>query len=139
MDREGIIMMRGKELRRLRVIEELIEKLLRRCEAALIVGLSERQVGRLIKRVRLEGRVGVVHRLRGRSSTRRTPEWLKAKVISLYREKYSDFGPTLANEKLLERDGIKISKETLRKWLIEEGLWGRRRWQREHRRWRERR
>jgi len=59
-------------------------------------------------------------------------------VIRLYRRNYLGFGPTLASEKLLERDEIRISRETLRKWLIEECLWQRRRKRRKHRRWRER-
>jgi transposase-like protein len=59
-------------------------------------------------------------------------------VIQLYREQYADFGPTLASEKLLERDGIRVSDETLRRWLLEEGDWKKRRRHRGHRQWRER-
>lgn len=138
MERKGIIAMSVEELRRLRVIEEAIKKCITQRESACMISLSERQVRRLVKRVRTEGQAGIVHRSRGRPSNRRVPHEVREKVVSLYRRKYPDFGPTLASEKLLERDEIRVSKETLRKWLIEEGFWERRRKRRKHRRWRER-
>jgi hypothetical protein len=64
---------------------------------------------------------------------------LKAKVIDLYRQNYPDFGPTLANEKLEERDGICISTQTLRNWLLEAGVWEKRRKRKTYRQWRKRR
>jgi hypothetical protein len=135
---KDLIAMNGRELRRLKVIEEAIKKRITQRESASMVGLSERQVRRIVKRVRAEGEVGVTHRLRGKPSNRRIPRQVREKVIRLYRRDYVGFGPTLAKEKLLERDGIRISKETLRKWLIEEHLWQQRRKRRRHRRWRER-
>lgn len=92
----------------------------------------------MVKRVAREGPIGIIHHLRGRPSLRKIPEQLKKKVIELYQERYPDFGPTLFQEKLLEREGIKIDKETLRKWLIEDGLWKKKRKSRKHRHWRER-
>ena len=79
-----------------------------------------------------------MHRSRGRESNRKCPEELKARVIELYRQNYEGFGPTLAQEKLCERDGIRISDETLRLWLIETGLRKKRRKGRQHRQWRPR-
>jgi len=76
-----------------------------------------------IKRIIEEGDIGVIHRLRGRKSNRKLLDSLKRRVLILYKKKYPDFAPTLANEKLEEIDGIKISTQTLRNWLIEEGLW----------------
>jgi len=77
--------------------------------------------------VREEGDGGIIHKARGRPSNRRTPEKVRGKAIFLYKRKYHDFGPTLASEKLLELDGIGISDETLRRWLLDAGLWQKRR------------
>jgi hypothetical protein len=63
------------------------------------------------------------HKARGRPSNNRTLEGLRDLTLALVRERYADFGPTLAAEKLAERDGVKISRETLRKWMVEDGLW----------------
>lgn len=138
MEEKDIFKMSKKEWARLRVVEKIVEKQMTQGKAASILGLSERQLKRIVKRVRKEGMGGITHRLRNKPSLRKIPEQLKKEVISLYQETYSDFGPTLFQEKLLERDKIKIGKETLRKWLIEEGLWKRNRKSREHRHWRER-
>jgi hypothetical protein len=76
--------------------------------------------------------------LRGRPSNRRISHKIKERVIRLYRTQYKDFGPTLASEKLPERDGIEINDETLRRWLIEVGDWKKIRRRKRHRQWRER-
>ena len=135
---EGIIMARQEELRRLHVIQKVLEGGLKQVEAAEILSLSSRHIRRVSKRVEQEGARGIVHRSRGRPSNRKIADQLKEKVIKLYRGSYKDFGPTLASEKLLERDGVSISDETLRRWLIEAGDWKRTRKRRRHRHWRER-
>jgi transposase len=119
-------------------VQEVIEGTLRRTEAAEMLSLSIRQTGRIVGRVREEGPQGAVHQSRGRESNRKYPEELKARVIELYRQNYEGFGPTLAQEKLFERDSIGISDETLRLWLIEAGLWKKKRKGRQHRQWRPR-
>ncbi len=134
----GIIRMRQEEIKRLHIINKVLEGLLNEAEATQIIGLSRRQVRRLIKRVREEGDNGIIHKLRGRVSNRKIPDEIRDRVIELYKMEYSGFGPTLAAEKLLERDYIKISEETLRKWFIGEGVRYPRRKKRPHRRWRER-
>ncbi len=135
---EDIIMASQEELRRLHVIQKILEGGLKQVEGAEILSLSSRHIRRVVKRVRGEGQRGIVHRLRGRPSNRKIPDQLKDKVIKLYRTTYKDFGPTLASEKLSERDGIGISDETLRRWLLEAGDWKRSRKGRKHRQWRER-
>jgi len=95
---EDIFTMTSKELRRLKVIEETIERRLTQKEAASILGLSEWQVKRITKRVRIEGATGIIHRSRGNPSNRRIPDALRKKVIHLYRENYEGFGPTLTQE-----------------------------------------
>ncbi len=127
-----------EELRRLHVIQKVLEGGLKQVEAAEILSLSSRHIRRVVKRVRGEGQRGIVHRLRGRPSNRKIPDQLKDKVIKLYRKTYKGFGPTLASEKLLERDGVSISDETLRGWLLEAGNWKRVRKGKKHRQWRER-
>lgn len=138
MTGKDIIEMSMKELKRLKVIQEAIEGQITQKAASAMIGLSERQARRLIRAVRQEGERGVVHRSRGRPSNRRIPGKIKNKALQQYRKKYRDFGPTLATEKLMELDGIKVSAETLRQWLLEGGLWQKRRKRSLHRRWRPR-
>ncbi|OGC83104.1 MAG: hypothetical protein A2W07_00330 [candidate division Zixibacteria bacterium RBG_16_43_9] len=138
MAEEDIIRMSIREVKRLKVIQEAIERQITQRVAASMIGLSERQTRRLVRGVREEGERGVIHRLRGRFSNRKTPAKIKAKVLMLYRGRYFGFGPTFASEKLGEVDGIKLSDETLRKWLMEAGLWQRRRKRSRHRQWRQR-
>jgi hypothetical protein len=130
------IYMSLRELKRLKVIHEAIERHITQNKAALMTGLSERQVRRLVRGIREEGERGIVHKSRGKPSNRQMPEKVKEKVLKLYSKKYPGFGPLLATEKLKELDGIIISDETLRKWLMEAGLWKRRRKKSSHRRWR---
>ncbi len=138
MAREDMIMASQEELKRLHVIRKVEEKVIKQVEAGEILCLSLRQVGRIVKRVKAEGAGGVIHRSRGRSSNRAFADEVKVRALELYREKYAGFGPTLAAEKLLERDGMELSKETLRGWLMESGDWKKRRKRRGHRQWRER-
>ncbi len=111
-------MVRQGELRRLHVIRKVLERVIKQVEAAEILSLSGRQIRRIVKRIRSEGSKGIIHRSRGRPSNRRISPKIKDRVIRLYRAQYKAFGPTLASEKLLERDRIEISDETLRRWLI---------------------
>ncbi|MFH0930847.1 MAG: ISNCY family transposase [Candidatus Zixiibacteriota bacterium] len=138
MAEKNIIRMSIREVKRLKVIQEAIERQITQRVAASLIGLSERQTRRLVRAVREEGERGVIHRLRGRFSNRKTPTEVRAKVLMLYRSRYIGFGPTLASEKLGEVDGIKLSDETMRKWLMEAGLWQRRRKRSRHRQWRQR-
>jgi len=136
--RKDIIMLSQKEWKKLHVIKKVLEGVLKQIEAVEILSLSDRQIRRLINRIKLEGDVGMAHKLRGKPSGRRLPKSIKEEVIKLYREKYNDFGPTLAAEKLEEIDGTCINDETLRLWLIESGDWKKVRKGRQHRQWRER-
>ena len=135
---EDMIMARPGEIRRLHMIQKVLERVIKQVEAAEVLSLSSRQIRRIVKRIRLEGDGGIVHKSRGRASNRRIPDKIRNKVLRLYRKKYGDFGPTLASEKLLERDGVRISDETLRLWLMESGDWKRIRKARGHRQWRQR-
>jgi Homeodomain-like domain len=91
--------------------------------AAGVLGLSERQVWRLLKAYRLRGADGLISKKRGRPSNRKTPADVRQAAIDIIKARYADFGPTLAAEKLLELHDITVSRETLRSWMIAEGLW----------------
>lgn len=135
---KDIIKMSVRELKRLKIIQEAIGKHITQKAAASIIGVSERQARRIIRMVRKEGERGIINRSRGRQSNRKKPDKVKKRVLMLYRRKYPDFGPTLATEKLSEMEGININRETLRKWLIDEGIWKKKRKRTAHRQWRQR-
>ena len=135
---EDIVMFRQEELKRLHVIRKVLEKVIKQVEAAKILALSYRQVQRCVQRVKVEGDKGIVHKSRGRASNRRLADKVKERVIKVYRKRYQGFGPTLASEKFLEREKIKVSDETLRGWLLESGDWKKVRKKGVHRQWRER-
>jgi transposase len=133
-----MIVMSIREIKRLKAVQSAIEKHITQKTAALMIGLSERQVRRVVKAIREQGDKGIIHGLRGRPSNRRFSEEMRESVLAFYQERYPDFGPTLATEKLFECDGITISDETLRMWLIEAGIWKKRRKRSAYRQWRER-
>jgi len=138
MASKDIIMLSQQERTRLHIVHKILNKELKHKEASKLLSLSERQIRRVVSRVKVEGDQGIVHKSRGKPSNRRFPPKLKNKVIERYRTKYSGFGPTFAAEKLFEFEKIKVHQETLRKWLIESGDWKRVRKSRAHRQWRER-
>lgn len=108
-------------------------------QAAARMGLSYRQAKRVWLRYREQGDAGLVHRSRGRPSNRRKPESVRERCLELCREQLKGFGPTLASELLAKRWDLEVDHETLRRWLLAEGLWRIRRRRPPHRRWRERR
>ncbi len=124
---KDIIMATPAELNRLHVIKKILEGGITQVKAAERLSLSVRQIKRLVRKVKLTGDVAVVHSSRGKPSHRKLSDEIKTKMLNLYKEKYPDFGPTLFCEKLHELHGIDISKETARKWLLEEDLLERRR------------
>ncbi len=138
MPGEDTITMAQHELRRLHVIRKAIDRVITQKDASEVIGLSLRQVQRLVACVRREGDKGIIHKSRGRPSNRSISDAIRRKVLALFKTAYHDFGPTLASEKLFERDKIKINDETLRLWLREEGIPYRERKKRPHRQWRER-
>lgn len=101
-------------------------------EAARLLKKSVRQVRRLKGKLQTVGDHALVHGLRGKPSNHRLHPKLRTRVLAAYRRKYRDFGPTFACEKLAE-DGLSVSVETLRRWLLEEGLWERTRRRDPHR------
>jgi len=136
---EGVLTMSKKEVERLTILKQVDAKNLSVAEASELMGISERQTYRILKRIREEGTKGIIHRLRGRKSNRGYPVELKRKIITLYRQGYSDYGPTLYSEKLIENHKISVDHETIRRWLRENAITTSIRRKRPHRKKRERR
>jgi|CXWL01.1.fsa_nt_gi hypothetical protein len=135
---EDTVQMSVTELKRVHVIRQVMKKALRQREAGEGLGLTTRQVRRLVQRVRAEGDAGLVHRSRGTPSHRQYRPALKARALRLYAKHSGEFGPTLAAEKLAEGHGIPLSAETLRGWRRAAGVTHFQRRTRPHRAWRAR-
>jgi len=120
---KGFISMSMKETERITIMDNLIAKRIRQKHASKQLGVSLRQVQRMVRRYRLEGVLGLMHKSRGRVGNRTLHREKKEQIIGLLKKQYSDFGPTLAAEKLEERDKIIVSRETVRHLMIKEQLW----------------
>ena len=118
-----LLTMSTPELDRCTVMRRIQERRLTQRKAAELLGLSVWQVERLYHAYKSDGPQGLISKKRGQPSNRRHPTEFKQRIIELVRTRYHDFGPTLAAEKLLESHGIGIGVETLRRWMIEAGLW----------------
>lgn len=134
---EGLLSMSGKERERLNELSRVGRGELKLVDAARILDLSYRQCQRVWARYKVAGAAGLVHRGRGRPSNRGAPDELRRRVVERYDERYPDFGPTLAAEKLAT-EGLVVDHETLRRWLVAAGKWKRQRKRSSHRTWRER-
>jgi hypothetical protein len=120
---KGLVTMSGTEIDRLAVIEKIHDGRLMQTEAAKLLGLSSRQVRRLEAAYLRDGAAGLVSKKRGRRSNNTIKAGVQAEAMALVAERYDDFGPTLAAEKLVELHGLEVSRETLRKWMADAGLW----------------
>jgi len=119
----GQIVMSMKETERIAIMDNLVAKRIKQKHASSQLGISVRQVRRMVKRYKREGIAGLMHKGRGRVGNRALAREKKQQVILRIKEQYPDFGPTLASEKLAERDGILVSRETVRQLMIKEQLW----------------
>jgi hypothetical protein len=136
---EGILTMSQREIDRLHIIKKIEAKELKVEQGAELIGISERQTYRVLKKVKEEGSKGIIHKLRGKSSNRGYPKELKNNIISIYRSSYSDYGPTLFSEELVKNHKISLDHETIRRWLREKAITTSIRKKRPHRKKRERR
>lgn len=115
--------MTRKELSRYDIIKKLVSGAINGTEAALQINLSIRQIKRLKARVKKQGARGMIHISRGKESNRKTNNEIVEQIGKIIRDKYNDFGPTFAQEKLKEIHNIKIGVETLRQIMIAKELW----------------
>jgi transposase len=112
-----------RDLDRLKTIQAVIAREMKPGRAAERLGLTVRQIERLVIRYRAEGPLGLISRHRNRTSNRALKAPVAEQIVTILREYYPDFGPTLATEKLQTRHGIRIAKETVRQLQIASGLW----------------
>jgi transposase len=112
-----------RDLRRVEVLAEVAHDRRTVASAARVLVLSARQVHRLLRRYRDQGAGGLAHKGRGRPSNNRIQDEVRDRALALVRSAYADFGPTLAAETLAQRHGLTVSRETLRKWMTDAGLW----------------
>lgn len=118
-----VMQMSDAELSRLRVMIDLLDGRLTVEAAGMLMGVGRRQVFRLRRGFAADGASALVSRKRGRPSNRRHGAAFRGTVMGLVREHYADFGPTLAAAKLAARHGLRLGVETLRQWMIVDGLW----------------
>ncbi|MBD0415307.1 ISNCY family transposase [Oryzicola mucosus] len=119
----GLIAMSERDLQRIEVLSRVIAGRMTIVSAAYVLDLSTRQVRRLLNRIQTGGAASIRHRSIGRPSNNRIGDGVRDYAMTLVRERYADFGPTLATEKLAERDGLRVSRETVRSWMADAGLW----------------
>jgi transposase len=119
----AVITMSGKELGRLEALVALEAGRTTVTRAASLIGVSARQVFRLLRAYRARGAEGLVSRRRGRPGNRRHPDEVREAALAAIRERYADFGPTLAAEKLAEVHDLRLGRETVRRWMAAAGLW----------------
>ena len=123
MNDAGSITMTMRALDRLKVIQQVADANLKPGQAASRLELSVRQVRRLVRRYEAQGATGLMSQRCNRPSNHHLDEELAQVALMIVRERYADFGPTLACEKLRELHGIELSKETVRKLMSAVGLW----------------
>lgn len=138
MAKGEMLQMTQREIDRVKVLHQAIQKRITQKKAGELLALSREWVNRLCQRVKQNGDRAVIHGLRGKPSNHQLPAGLADKAISKIKKKYIGFGPTLAMEKLQELDKIKLSVETIRRRMISAHLWEDKERKAVHREWRER-
>ena len=118
-----VMSMSMQEFSRLEVLLGIQSGRLRIEDVCSLIGLKRRQVFRLLRGLKQDGAASLISKRRGRRSNHRVPDEIRDLSLGIVRERYADFGPTLAAEKLRELHGCRISHETLRGWMIADGLW----------------
>jgi transposase len=119
----GWISMSERDLKRIEVLSQVRAGRRTVIAAAALLAVSERQAYRLLARFESDGGGGLIHKARGRPSNRSKSEGIRKYAVELVKTRYADFGPTLATEVLLEKHELRVGRETLRRWMIAEGLW----------------
>jgi hypothetical protein len=115
--------MSKQEFSRLDVLLRVLSGRLRVTDACVLIGLQRRQVFRLLRGLKQDGAASLLSKRRGKPSNHRLPDEVRTLALSIVRDRYADFGPTLAAKKLAEHHGCAVSRETLRGWMIADGLW----------------
>ncbi len=119
----GWVMMSERELNRIEVLAQVDDGRLSVQNGANMIDITKRQMFRLLKRYRTDGAPAIRHKARGKVPNNKIHQAKRDYAVALVKENYEDFGPTLAAEMLAEHHGFKVSRETLRKWMTDDGLW----------------
>jgi hypothetical protein len=119
----AVVSMSKQEFSRLEVLLRVQSGRLRVTDACALIGLQRRQVFRLLRGLKRDGATSLLSKHRSKPSNHQLPAEVRTLALSLVRERYADFGPTLAAEKLTAHHGCTVSRETLRSWMIADGLW----------------
>jgi transposase len=119
----GWVVMSERDVRRIEVLSEVVSVRRTIAAAASVLSLTPRHVRRLLRRLQAGGGAVLAHKARGRPSNNRIAAGIRDYALALVRDKYADFGPTLAAEVLAQHHGLTVSRETLRTWMAEAGLW----------------
>ena len=119
----AVLSMSKQEFSRLDVLLRVQSGRLRVTDACVLIGLQRRQVFRLLRGLKQDGATSLLSKRRGKPSNHRLPAEVRTLALSIVRDQYADFGPTLAAEKLAQHHGCSVSRETLRGWMIADGLW----------------
>jgi len=138
MAKTEVLQMTQRDVDRIRILHKALEKRITQRKAGELLDLCRVHVNRLCQKIKEKGDRAIIHGLRGRPSNHQLPAGLADKAISKIKERYSDFRPTFAAEKLLELDKIKLSAETVRRLMITANLWADKKRKATHRQWRER-
>ena len=112
-----------KEMKRYKILQDVINKMITQVQASEMLGLTSRQIRNIKNRILKEGAEGIIHKTRGKPSNNRIPDETKASIVNLSKTKYEGFSPTFLTEKLKENEKLDYSKETIRKILTEAGIW----------------
>ena len=115
--------MSERELKRIEVLGQVTQGRMTTVTAANVLGISRRQVQRLLNTFRTDGAAAIRHKARGRRSNNRLDPGIRDFAITIVKEQYCDFGPTFAAEMLAEHHDLEVSRETLRNWMSEAGIW----------------
>jgi len=118
-----VVSMSKQEFSRLDVLLRVQSGRLHIADACTLIGLQRRQIFRLLHGLKQDDATSLLSKRRGKPSNNRLPSEVRTLALSIVRKRYADFGPTLAPEKLAEQHGCSVSRETLRGWMIADGLW----------------
>ncbi|UXT00108.1 ISNCY family transposase [Agrobacterium tumefaciens] len=119
----GLITMSERDLQRIEVLSKVVDGRMSIVAAAHVLAISTRHVQRLVDRIEHTGAGSIRHKAIGRPPNNKIASGVRDYVLMLVRERYLDFGPTFAAEKLQEEHGVTVSRETLRKWMQDAGIW----------------
>ncbi len=135
---KDILIMTERDRKRLHVIRKTLERIMTQEKASELLALSTRHIRRLVKVIKEKGDAGIIHKSRGRKALNAFDDAFKSKITKSYKKHYMGFGPTLACEKLEEREQLHINRESLRLLLLDDGLWQRKRKVKKKYKWRAR-